>query len=329
MSLLELRRVTMSNIPPTQPRNLFQKFIQRFNAKNQSGKRLGFGQQLLMQLFLIIVAFITLYPILWIGSLSLDPRNILRPTELRLIPPGASLTAYREVFAQPTPNPVSLPELAFNSLRLSLGTAFASVVIAVFAAYAFSRLRFTGRQVLMIAVLTVLMLPAIATLPALFVLLNKIQFQTGDMRFNLRNSLWGVGFAVLSTLLPFAIWNLKGYLDTIPRELEEAALIDGCTENQAFFLVTLPLAVPALAVTAFLGFMSTWSEFAISWQFLTNPKDFTLTMALFNMVGQYAGNTSWSKFSAMAIMVALPVSIIYLYLQKYIVSGLTIGGVKG
>src|SRR3990170_5394964 len=264
MSLLELRRVRMSNIPPTRPRNLFQKFIQRFNAKNQSGKRLGFGQQLLMQLFLIIVAFITLYPILWIGSLSLDPRNILRPTELRLIPHGASLTAYREVFAQPTPNPVSLPELAFNSLRLSLGTAFASVVIAVFAAYAFSRLRFTGRQVLMIAVLTVLMLPAIATLPALFVLLNKIQFQTGDMRFNLRNSLWGVGFAVLSTLLPFAIWNVKGYLDTIPRELEEAALIDGCTENQAFFLVTLPLAVPALAVTAFLWFMSTWSEFAIS-----------------------------------------------------------------
>lgn len=96
-----------------------------------------------------------------------------------------------------------------------------------------------------------------------------------------------------------------------------------------FFHVTLPLAMPALAVTGFLGFMSTWSEFAISWQFLTNPKDFTLTMALYNMVGQFAGNTAWSKFSAMAIMVALPVSAVYLYLQKYIVSGLAIGGVKG
>jgi arabinogalactan oligomer/maltooligosaccharide transport system permease protein len=130
-------------------------------------------------------------------------------------------------------------------------------------------------------------------------------------------------------LLPFAIWNLKGYLDTIPKELEEAALIDGCTPNQAFFLVTLPLALPALAVTVFLVFMSTWSEFAISWQFLTKPEDFTLTMALYGMVGQFAGNTPWSKFAAFAILVALPVSLIYLYLQKYIVSGLALGGVKG
>jgi arabinogalactan oligomer/maltooligosaccharide transport system permease protein len=248
---------------------------------------------------------------------------------LELIPPGASAKAYVEVIQQPTPNPVSFWELAFNSLRLSVSTGIASVLVGVFAAYAFSRLRFPGRQGFMVSVLTVLMLPAIATLPALFVLLNKVIFHIGGSVFNLRNSLWGVGVAVLSGLLPFAIWNLKGYLDTIPKELEEAALIDGCTPNQAFFRVTIPLAVPALAVTGFLGFMSTWSEFAISWQFLTDPKDFTLTMALYNMVGQYAGNTSWSKFSAMAILVALPVSILYLYLQKYILSGLTIGSVKG
>jgi arabinogalactan oligomer/maltooligosaccharide transport system permease protein len=181
----------------------------------------------------------------------------------------------------------------------------------------------------MISVLTVLMLPAIATLPALFVLLNKVVFGSGESLFNLRNSLLGVGVAVLSGLLPFAIWNLKGYLDTIPKELEEAALIDGCTPNQAFFLVTLPLALPALAVTGFLGFMSTWSEFVISWQFLTRPEDFTLTMALYGMVGQFAGQTPWSKFAAFAILVALPVSVIYLYLQKYIVGGLALGGVKG
>jgi arabinogalactan oligomer/maltooligosaccharide transport system permease protein len=89
------------------------------------------------------------------------------------------------------------------------------------------------------------------------------------------------------------------------------------------------LAVPVLAVTAFLGFMSGWTEFAISWQFLTNPKNFTLTMALFNMIGQYAAGTPWSQFAAYAIMVALPVSVVYLFLQKYMVSGLTIGGVKG
>lgn len=305
------------------------RLTKRFKGKPSSRRRLSLGQQLLLQLFMFTIAASVMYPLLWVISLSFDPRNILRPTELRLIPPGATLENYRQVLIQPTPNPVSFPELALNSFCLSIGTAIASVLVGVFAAYAFSRLRFAGRQALMISVLTVLMLPAIATLPALFVLLNKVQISIGEIQFNLRNSLWGVGLAVLSTLLPFAIWNLKGYLDTIPKDLEEAALIDGCTRNQAFFRVTLPLAVPALAVTGFLGFISTWSEFAISWQFLTNPRNFTLTMALYNMVGQYAGNTSWSKFSAMAILVALPVSAVYLYLQKYIVTGLVLGGVKG
>src|SRR6202142_2994153 len=143
----------------------------------------------------------------------------------------------------------------------------------------------------MIAVLTVLMLPAVAMLPALFVLLNKVNISMGSISFNLRDSLLGVGLAVLSGSLPFAIWNMKGYLDTIPRELEEAALIDGCTPNSAFFRVTLPLSTPVLAVTFFLGFMSTWTEFATSWLFLTNAKDFTLMMALYNMIAQYSDST--------------------------------------
>jgi len=294
-----------------------------------SGGRLSLRKQLALQALLLLIAFTVIYPILWIVSISLDPRGISRPTQLTLIPPGASLQAYAQVITQPTPNAVSWPQLALNSLQLAGGTSLASVLIGVFAAYAFSRLKFPGRQALMIAVLTVLMLPSIAMLPALFVLLNKVQFTLGDVQFNLRNSLPGVGLAILSGMLPFAIWNLKGYIDTIPRDLEEAALIDGCTPNQAFFRVTLPLAVPALAVTAFLGFMSGWTEFAVSWQFLTNPKNFTLMMALYNMVGQYADSTPWSMFSAMSILVALPVSVIYLSIQKYIVGGLAIGGVKG
>ncbi|MBK9927653.1 MAG: ABC transporter permease subunit [Anaerolineales bacterium] len=309
--------------------SFIQKIGRKFSGNSGAGRKLTFLQQLGLQLFLGTIAFTVLYPMLWVFSLSINPSDDIRPKELILIPEGASFDTYREVIKQPTPNPVSFGRLAFNSFRLSFTTAFASVIIGVFAAYAFSRLRFAGRQVFMISVLTVLMLPAIATLPALFVLLNKVVFGAGKTLFNLRNSLWGVGVAVLSGLLPLAIWNLKGYLDTIPKELEEAALIDGCTPNQAFFRVTLPLAVPALAVTGFLGFMSTWSEFVISWQFLTKPQDFTLTMALYGMVGQFAGQTPWSKFAAFAILVALPVSVIYLYLQKYIVGGLALGGVKG
>ena len=328
MQLVEQRRVTMLS----QKNSLSTRIRWALSGRTSTGERgMSLGSQLLSQLFLLLMAAIVIYPILWVVSLSLDPRNVARPTNLRLNPTqgGISFQAYADVIKKPTPNPVSLGELMWNSLRLATLTGIASVMVGVFAAYAFSRLEFRGRQILMVAVLTVLMLPSIATLPALFVLLNKIQFHVGGTVFNLRNSLGGVGVAVLSGLLPFAIWNMKGYLDTIPKELEQAALIDGCTPISAFFRVTLPLSTPVLAVTFFLGFMSTWTEFAISWLFLTNPKNFTLMMALYNMVGQYSDNTPWSHFAAMAIIIALPVTIVYLLVQRYFVGGLAVGGVKG
>jgi arabinogalactan oligomer / maltooligosaccharide transport system permease protein len=273
----------------------------------------------------LVVTFTVLFPILWIVSMALDPRNLSRPDGLNLIPPGASLNAFAEVIRQPTSNPVSFPELAFNSFKIAIGTAFFTVAIGVSAAYAFSRLSFRGREVLMLAVLAVLMLPAVAALAPLFVMLNSVRIGG----FNLRNSIPGVTLAVISGALPFAIWNLKGYLDTIPKELEEAAAVDGATRNQTFLRIILPLATPALAVTAFIGFVAGWTEFYFSWMFLTQPPDFTLAMALNGMVGQFATTTPWSKFAAFAILFALPVSVVYLALQRYIVSGLAVGGVKG
>ncbi|HEY84380.1 MAG TPA: ABC transporter permease subunit [Chloroflexi bacterium] len=290
--------------------------------------KLPLWKQLLYQALLLLITFIVMFPILWVVSMSLDPRDVARPTELRLIPPGASLAAYARVLDKPTANPVTFTELTFNSLKLAGGVALFSVFIGVTAAYAFSRVEFPGRQILMVGVITVLMLPSIAAIAPLFVLLNKIRIDVGDINFILRNSLWGVGLAMTSAALPFAIWNLKGYLDTIPRELEEAARIDGAGPNQTFFRIILPLATPALAVTFFLGFLAGWTEFALSWQFLTDPKDFTLAMALWNLTGPWSGDTPWSVFSAMSLLVAAPVAIVYLLLQKYIVSGLTIGSVK-
>ena len=291
-------------------------------------RRLAPGKQLLYQAMALLVAFITVFPILWVVSLSLDPRDIARPTEFRLVPPGASLDAYRKVLDQPTANPVTFAELAWNQLKLAGGVALMSVLVGIFAAYSFSRFEYKGRAGLMLSVLTVLILPSVATLAPLFVMLNRIKVNLGPLQFNLRNSLWGVGLALISGQLPFAIWNLKGYLDTIPRELEEAALIDGASPNQLFFKIIMPMSTPVLAVTAFFGFNAGWTEFITSWMFLTDPKDFTLAMSLWNMTGQYSGDTPWSAFSAMALMVALPVAIVYLLLQKYIVGGLTVGSVK-
>lgn len=292
-------------------------------------KPLKLGKQLALQVLLLFITLTVLFPIWWVVSMSLDPRG-LRPLTLTLIPQNAAFDAYAAVIDKPTNNPVTFWELAKNSLMLAVSVSVLSVLIGVFAAYAFARFKFSGRQFLMLAIIIVLMLPSVASLAPLFVLLNKVVIPLPGLgNFNLRNSLLGVGLAILSGALPFAIWNLKGYIDTIPKELEEAALIDGASPNQTFFRIMLPLAMPALAVTAFLGFLTGWTEFAISWQFLTNPKDFTLAMALWNMTGQYAANTPWSRFSAMAILVALPVAAVYLSLQKYIVGGLTVGGVKG
>lgn len=294
----------------------------------ESGKKLPLGKQLLYQALALLIVFTVIFPVLWVVSLSLDPRDIARPTEFRLIPPGASLDAYRRVLDRPTANPVTFTELAVNQLKLAGSVSVLSVLLGIFAAYSFSRFEYKGRAGLMLSVLTVLILPSVATLAPLFVMLNRINIDIGPLQFNLRNSLWGVGLALTSSQLPFAIWNLKGYLDTIPRELEEAALIDGASPNQLFFKIIMPMATPVLAVTAFFGFNAGWTEFVTSWMFLTNPKDFTLAMSLWNMTGQWSGDTPWSAFAAMALMVAAPVAIVYLLLQKYIVSGLTIGSVK-
>ena len=298
----------------------------RVIVRRRQRSNLPMSRQALLQVLCLLITVTVLFPIVWIVSIALDPRNIARPDGLNLIPPGATLDAFAQVIRQPTQNPVSFLQLALNSLVIAALVSVASVGIGVLAAYAFSRLQFRGREFLMIAVLAVLMLPAIATIAPLFVSLNKIQIGS----FNLRASLVGVALAVTSGQLPFAIWNMKGYLDTIPRDLEEAASVDGANRFQIFWRIILPLSKPVIAVTAFFGFIAGWTEFYFSWMFLVNdPKQWTLAMTLNGMVGQYAASTPWSQFAAYAILVALPVSVVYLYLQKYIISGLTIGGVKG
>ncbi len=295
----------------------------RTTTRQNEGRPLPLRKQVLLQALCIFIALTVLFPLAWVLSLALDPSNTLRPTSI--IPSGATLDNFREVLERPTINPISFFDLAKNSFILATTAATVSVALAVTAAYAFSRLRFRGRTILMLAILSVLMLPAVVSIVPLFIQLNSIRF--GD--FILRRSLLGVSIAVISGLLPFAIWNLKGYLDTIPKDLEEAAAVDGASRNQAFRMIILPLAVPALAVTAFLGFVAGWTEYYFSVIFLTGDvPQYTLALALNGMVGQFATQTPWTHFAAFAILFALPVSLVYLLLQRYIVSGLTVGGVK-
>jgi arabinogalactan oligomer/maltooligosaccharide transport system permease protein len=303
--------------------------VGRTRAQGSEERKLPLGRQLILQVVLLLITFTVLFPLIWIVSMALDPRNLARPDGLNLIPPGASLEAFGKVIAQPTSNPISFVELALNSLKIAIASSAIAVMLGILAAYAFSRLHFRGREALMIAVLGVLMLPSVATIIPLFIFLNQFQINLGDLSFNLRNSLIGVTLAVISAQLPFAIWNLKGYLDTIPRDLEEAASVDGASPNQVFRKIVLPLAIPAIAVTGFLGFLGGWTEYLTVALFISEVDDWTLSLALNSMVGQFARTTNWSQFAAFAILFAAPVSIVFFIFQRYLIGGLAVGGVKG
>ncbi|MCU0495366.1 MAG: ABC transporter permease, partial [Chloroflexaceae bacterium] len=161
----------MASTPVT---NRPRSFVAR-KGSSSAGRALLWWQQLILQLFCLTIAASVLFPVMWIVSLSLDPRNISRPTELTLIPPGASLTAYLDVLDRPTANDVTFAQLALNSFKLAAGVSFASVMIGVSAAYAFARFKFAGRQALMISVLAITVLPAVATIAPLFAMLNGVR----------------------------------------------------------------------------------------------------------------------------------------------------------
>jgi arabinogalactan oligomer/maltooligosaccharide transport system permease protein len=275
------------------------------------------------QVFLIIMSLIVLFPLLWVVAIALDQRDITRPDSL--IPPGWSLAAFQRILTEPLANNVYAWQALINSLLVAGGTSLLAGVVGATAGYAFSRFKFPGRQGGMLGFIVTQMMPAGATLAPLFVLLSLVN--VGD--FNLRRSLIGLSVAYASSALPFVIWNLKGYFDTIPKDLEEAALIDGASPMQAFLRVIMPLSLPAFAVTILFSFMAGWSEYLIAWTFLSDPDRFTLPMLLAGMVGQYSSSTRWSDFAALSIIMSAPILVLFFLLQKWIVGGLTLGGVKG
>lgn len=271
----------------------------------------------------ILIAFslFSLFPVWWVVAMALDPNSVSQPSELVLIPKGISFESFARVIAMPTEiDGLSFWQLMGNSVLLSVGTTVIGIVLGASAAYAFSRFNFPGRKAGLMSFLVLQMFPAVASIAPLYVLLSSL---------HIRTSLVGLAVAYAAGTLPFAIWNMKGYFDTVPKDLEEAALIDGCDQTTAFLKVILPLATPAIAVTALFGFMTGWTEIVLAWTMLENPKTFTLAMALYGMVGQYSTTKPWSEFAAMSIIISAPVVVVMLALQRFIVGGMTNGAVKG
>jgi arabinogalactan oligomer/maltooligosaccharide transport system permease protein len=261
----------------------------------------------------IIVTLVRIYPIWVVISVSMRPSDALYSTSLSLIPDRATLQAFRIV----------LFEKGFllwmrNSLIVSLAVTIFGVALASTAGYAFSRFRFPGRKTGMVGLLVTQMFPATMLLLPLYILMQKL---------SLVDTMLGLIVAYTATVLPFTVWTLKGYYDTIPRELEGAAMVDGSGQFGAFIRVVLPLARPALMITALFSFMTGWSEFIVARVILNSQRLYTLPLGLEGLAGTF--QTEWANYSAGSLLVCIPIVTLFLLLNRFLVSGLTLGSVKG
>jgi arabinogalactan oligomer / maltooligosaccharide transport system permease protein len=264
-------------------------------------------------LILIFFTIIALYPVLQVVTVSLRPADRLLSTSLEIIPANATLKNYVSLFRD-------RPFLTWlgNSAFVSLVVTVTGVVLASMTGYAFSRFNFVGKRAGLLSLLTTQMFPATMLLLPLYIMLIKL---------GLINTYFGVIIIYTATALPFTIWTMKGYYDTIPYSLEEAARIDGCNQFQAFYKIILPLAAPALVITALFSFMTAWSEYLVAAQILQDSNLWTLPLGLKSFEANMS--TEWGLYGASSIIVTIPVVILFLALSKYLVSGLTLGSVKG
>lgn len=262
---------------------------------------------------LLLFVAIAIYPILQIVTVSLRPADKLLSTSLEIIPEGATLKSYVNLF---TTQPFLL--WMGNSAIISLTVTLTGVVLASMAGYAFSRFSFVGKRFGMLSLLVTQMFPATMLLLPLYIMLIYL---------GLINTYLGIIITYTATALPFCIWTMKGYYDTIPTSLEEAARIDGCNQFQSFYKVILPLAAPALVITGLFSFMTAWAEYLVAAQILQDTQLWTLPLGLKSFESNMS--TEWGLYGAASLIVMIPVVALFLILSKWLVSGLTLGSVKG
>lgn len=281
-------------------------------------KRKFVVQALITHLLLIVACIVTLYPVLWVVKMALTPAQGFS-LSLNPLPTVVSLQNFGEVVGTRAADGSWLfGRQFFNSVVIALATTLVGVTLATTAGYAFSRFIFPGRNLGMKLLLISQMFPGVVMAIPLYILLDEL---------HLLNSMTGLVLVYATTAIPFCVWMLKGYFDTIPKDLEEAAVMDGASQWTIFTRIVLPLARPAIVVTALFSFMTAWNEFILAATFLSAEQAFTLPVALQRYVGSF--NTEWGHFAAGAIIVSVPVMALFFFLQKHLIGGLTAGGVKG
>ncbi|MGI6132068.1 MAG: sugar ABC transporter permease [Bacillota bacterium] len=266
-----------------------------------------------MYLILAMACLIVLYPLIWVFSCSFKSTAGLVGSSL--IPANPTLANYRKIFTDPN---VNFGLWFFNTLKISLVSALAALVLTTPAAYAFSRMRFSGRLHTLIGFMICQMFPGFMAIVALYTLLGWA---------GLIDTHLGLIILYAGGSIPFSIWLLKGYFDSLPVEIEESAMIDGATKFQAFTRILLPLAKPILYVVGLINFLGPYAEYLLAQVVINSGGKWTLAMGMRSLtVSQFA--TDWPIFSAVSVLTAVPIVIVFLSAEKYIVSGLTRGAIK-
>lgn len=267
-----------------------------------------------LNIFFIALCLVTLIPILYAVSVSLSGQNSLLSSDFSFIPKDFTLDNYKEViFGE------DILTWFRNTVFLAAVTVFLSLLIAVPAAYCFSRRRFPGRKAILKCLVLLNSFPAILSMFAIYRLLRPM---------GLINHRVGLILVYTGTMAVFSLWNTKGYFDTIPTEIEEAAKIDGASDIQVVMKIVLPLAKPSIITTALQVLIYVWNEYIYATTFMTGESKYTLAAGL-NSLQATEMTGSWPVFAAASITVSVPVLIIFFMCQKYMTSGLTAGGVKG
>lgn len=268
----------------------------------------------LIYVFFLMMFVIIGYPLFWALMMSLNPGSNMLVTDL--FPESPTLEHYKWLFTDPNSDYIIWYK---NSLYVAIVNAVGSVIITSLIAYVFSRYTFLGRKYGLYMFLLLQMFPALMGMVALYILLNTI---------GLTDSLYGLMLIYLGGQIPFNAWLVKGYFDTIPRELDEAAKIDGAGHLRIFWTVMLPLAKPILAVVALFNFMAPFMDFLLPRIVLTSPEKYTLALGLYNFINDQF-STNFTRFAAGSILIAVPIAFVFLLLQRYLISGLTSGATKG
>ena len=279
------------------------------SRKNKSRIEVG-----LIYLVLLVMFVVILYPLVWALAISMNTTTSLYGASLS--PENWSLDNYVWLFTSPRSQYLTWYK---NTLFIATICSILSTFFVAITAYAFSRYRFKGRKYGLYAFLLLQMFPVLMAMVAMYILLNTI---------GLIDTLWGLIIVYVGGSIPMNAFLVKGYFDTIPKSLDESAKMDGAGHFRIFFQILLPLAKPILAVVALFNFMAPFMDFILPRIILRSPQNFTLALGLYNFVNSQFSN-NFTRFAAGAILIALPIAAVYLYLQKYLITGLSAGATKG